>query len=496
MVGLCFLVGVLSVVAAGKESTTSTSIGPTTTTASTSVPSPHVPLLTSETFDEFISANPVSLIKFMAPWCGHCKKLAPEYEAAAIQLNKEGGIPLAEVDAAAEGELAQKYGVQGFPTLFLFRDGKSEPYNGGRTADTIVSWVKKMTGPAVSWDSDINEITKEVSGNVYVGRFKSKTSDTAKVFEDMAEQNRVAGTFHAIADKGIKAESVEVHRAGEKEPEVTKDIKDKEGLEEWVKAEAVPLFAPISGENYAAFAARSKNWVWLAADKETYDKHAADFRKASKQFRKEFNFVFLDTENFKQHAEHMLGLTSTPGVAVVMNESKYHFDKSMEDLSAKTLSAFVEKVVAGKVTRFLKSEEVPEKNDDPVKVVVGKQFSEMVFRKSADVFLEVYAPWCGHCKKLSPIWEELAERGGSDSLVIAKMDGTANEPDTPGFDFKGFPTLFFVKAGEKEPIVFEGDRTIEALIEYVNKQGTKTVKWKEAKPKKEEDEESEDKDEL
>ena len=68
--------------------------------------------------------------------CGHCKKLAPEYEQAATQLKKENPpIPLAKVDCPANQDLCQKYGVSGYPTLKIFRDGElSSDYNGPRTA--------------------------------------------------------------------------------------------------------------------------------------------------------------------------------------------------------------------------------------------------------------------------------------------------------------------------------------------------------------------------
>ena len=65
---------------------------------------------------------------------------------------------------------------------------------------------------------------------------------------------------------------------------------------------------------------------------------------------------------------------------------------------------------AGKLEPYLKSEPVPESNDGPVTVAVSKNFDEVVTNNGKDTLIEFYAPWCGHCKKLAPVFDELGNK--------------------------------------------------------------------------------------
>ena len=69
-------------------------------------------------------------------------------------------------------------------------------------------------------------------------------------------------------------------------------------------------------------------------------------------------------------------------------------------LSAEALLKFYEDYLEGKLQPFYRSEPIPESNNEPVKVVVGKTFNEIVNDNTKDVLVEFYAPWCGHCKQV------------------------------------------------------------------------------------------------
>lgn len=96
----------------------------------------NVVSLTTETFHEFVNAHPLVLAEFFAPWCGHCKALAPKYEEAATEL-KSKDIPLVKVDCTAEEDLCRSFDVDGYPTLKVFRGAEShKPYGGARQTES------------------------------------------------------------------------------------------------------------------------------------------------------------------------------------------------------------------------------------------------------------------------------------------------------------------------------------------------------------------------
>ncbi|CAM6034959.1 unnamed protein product [Sphagnum compactum] len=118
------------------------------TTAAAAADEQHVVALTAKTFDDAVGKDKAALVEFYAPWCGHCKKLAPEFEKLGEAFKSNKDVLIAKVDCDDHKPLCSKFGVTGFPTIKWFPKGSLEPkdYSGGRTVDALVEFVNNEAG--------------------------------------------------------------------------------------------------------------------------------------------------------------------------------------------------------------------------------------------------------------------------------------------------------------------------------------------------------------
>ncbi|WAR17609.1 PDIA6-like protein [Mya arenaria] len=119
--------------------------------------------LTDSNFQELvINSEDIWLVEFFAPWCGHCKNLAPQWAQAATDL--KGKVKLGAVDSTVHTVISSRYGIRGYPTIKYFpggkKDGEAQEYDGGRTASDIVSWANQKAAENVP-PPDVYEITSQ-----------------------------------------------------------------------------------------------------------------------------------------------------------------------------------------------------------------------------------------------------------------------------------------------------------------------------------------------
>ncbi|XP_037452892.1 protein disulfide isomerase-like 1-4 [Triticum dicoccoides] len=455
----------------------------------------HVLLLTGGNFTSVLAARRHVMVEFYAPWCGHCRALAPHYAAAAAHLAADGvDVALAKVDATEEHDLAQAHGVQGYPTLLFFIDGVPRDYSGERTKDAIVAWIGKKLGPAVQNLTAVDEAEKVVTGDdVAVLAFlnhlsgahsdelaaASRLEDTISFYQTTSPD--VAKLFHI--DPEAKRPSVVLLKKEEEKLTVFDGEFRASAIAEFVSANKIPLITTLTQETAPAiFDNPIKKQILLFAVAKESAKFLPIIKETAKSFKGKLLFVFVerDNEEVGEPVANYFGITGqeTTVLAYTGNEDAKKFFFTGE-ISLDSIKEFAHDFLEDKLTPSYKSDPVPESNDEDVKVVVGKSLDQIVLDESKDVLLEVYAPWCGHCQSLEPIYNKLAKYlRGIDSLVIAKMDGTNNEHPRAKPD--GFPTILFYPAGKKsfEPITFEGDRTVVEMYKFLKKHAAIPFKLK------------------
>ncbi|CAK9143239.1 unnamed protein product [Ilex paraguariensis] len=426
-------------------------------------------VLTDGNFSDFIESNQYVMVEFYAPWCGHCQALAPEYAAAATEL-KEAKVMLAKVDATEESESTEQYEVQGFPTLYFFVDGNPKPYTGQRTKDGIVTWIKKKIGPSIynittveDAERILTSLDKVVLGflDSLVGPESEELAAASRLEDDVnfyqTVNPDVAKFFHV--DPNVKRPAlVMLKKEAEKEAHYDGQF-IKSAIAEFVLDNKLPLVTTFSRESAPLiFESPIKKQLLLFAN-------SNDFEKLI------FVYVEMDNEDVGRPVSDFFGVTGDASKIIGYTGSddgkKYILDG---ELTLDKIKVFGEDFMEDKLKPFYKSDPLPETNDEDVKIVVGNNFDELVLDESKDVLLEIYAPWCGHCQALEPIYDKLAEHlHGIDSLVVAKMDGTTNEH--PNAKADGFPTILFFPAGNKsfDPITVDADRTVVGFYKFLKK---------------------------
>lgn len=458
----------------------------------------------TEAFNKFIGENPLVLAKFFTTWCGHCKRLGPEFQLAATEL-KDKDIKLVEIDCDQNQALCAEHKVEGYPTLFVFKslDSKS-PYEGGRTADEIVKYMTKELLPSsVKVTPETVDEFKAQDDTSVIGFFNDKDSNTTfSAIADASHHKYNLGYSNDLEfAKTLGATSLPAIVVLSKDgPSIVYDKEtagegfdfSQENLNLQIIRAGIAPAGEIAPETFRDYMSAKLPLGYLFYETpEQREEYAKVLLDVAKEYKSVLNIGFIDAKTFGTHATNVNLKETFPAFSIHNMESNRKYPVSQEEpITPEQVATFVKDFVAGKIEPTVKSDPLPESQDGPVYTVVGHNYEEIVFDDNKDVLIEFYAPWCGHCKKLAPTYDELGalyfdNPEYKDKVSVAKVDHTANEIEIP---IQGYPTIMLFPAGKKDsPITYQGARTLEALTEFIKENGTHKIDGaavKKAAPKK------------
>jgi len=441
-------------------------------------------------FDEGVADHDTVLVMFYAPWCGHCKRMKPEFAKAAEPLKvNDPPVTLAKVDCTEAGkDTCNKYGVSGYPTLKIFKGGElSGDYNGPREANGITKYMKGQVGEAAKVLKTVDDVEAFTEKDeVGVIAFIKDDSTLKGVFQKVSDSLRESVRFGIAEDDSIIAKykhsnAVVLFRPKHLQSKfedallVYDGSVDKPTLFQWVKLQYHGLCGHRTSDNAKDFA-QPLVVGYFEVDYQKNVKGTNYWRNRIMKVasaNRQYNYAIASKDEFQQELndygmEYVKG--DKPVVAVRDGGKKYVMK---DEFSLPNFEKFITDLKAGNVEAFVKSEEIPEQ-DGGVVVAVGKNFDEVVTDNGKDTLVEFYAPWCGHCKKLTPVYDELATKMENEEVSIVKMDATAN--DVPSeYQVQGFPTLYW-KAKSGKISKYEGGREVDDFVKYIASHSTSELK--------------------
>eukprot|EP00438_Fugacium_kawagutii_P005455 Skav215024 [mRNA] locus=scaffold966:422378:433885:- [translate_table: standard] len=175
--------------------------------------------LTKETWDAAVSGKTV-FVKFFAPWCGHCKKIKPDWDKLIKEFESSDSVLIADVDCTGGGKSkCDEVGVKGFPTLKYGDPDDLQDYNGGRSFADLQKFAQglgPMCGPG---NLDLCDDEKKKLIGEYLAMDASKRESMIK--EKEAEVEKLESDFKKFVE-GLQKQYQESSDKKDKDVEAVK----------------------------------------------------------------------------------------------------------------------------------------------------------------------------------------------------------------------------------------------------------------------------------
>uniref|UniRef100_A0AAQ5ZS45 Thioredoxin domain-containing protein n=1 Tax=Amphiprion ocellaris TaxID=80972 RepID=A0AAQ5ZS45_AMPOC len=432
-------------------------------------------------FDYLATEHETMLVKFYAPWYHHRLTCLSHFCVSPVYLTCFS--PGCQVDCTTHSETCGRFGVSGYPTLKIFRYGRdSAPYDGPRTAEGIYQYMKKQTGP----DSVLLRTKEDLQA--FVNNYDA--SIVGMVLHCLTVMSDITSVLHdcymCVSRCVLLFRPPRLSNTFEDSLVVFKDYLTIGSLRRFIRDHIYGLCPHMTLENRDRLRVRDLLTAYYDLDYHHNVRGSNYWRNrvmkvASKYGGRGLTYSVANKKDFLSELEDDFGLGTSDGGElpfVTIRTRLGHKYTMREEFTrdGQSLERFLDDYFAGRLKRYVKSEPVPERNTADVKMVVAESFDDVVNDPDKDVLIQFYSPSCPHCKKLEPVYRELAHTLYYDpKIVIAKMNAVEN--DVPlGYDVQGFPTIYFAPVGKKdEPVRYEGGRELRDFLNFLKREASHSL---------------------
>lgn len=440
----------------------------------------EVLVLTSKDYNQAISEHNYLLVQFYAPWCGHSKKLAPEFERAAQSLKEAGSrVRLAKVDATTEEALAKKMGVEGFPTLFFYENGVKYDFDGQRTHYKILDWVRKRTESPSTYIESPQPIEDALAERELAFVFWGDEFDPVyNLYKDVVKHYMDLDFFNTDSDS-VRAHfdvpkhvKISLFRKFEEKRVDYEDEYTEEAILAFLKSKTIPTLIQLN-QRYMKmiFGDRKDALILVHSIGEINERAVVAMREAAEVLKDKILVAYVNNSieiGQKVATYYHVVKDEIPMVGII------HFDEKVPEkyilrdkrITKESILEFYNDFQARKLKKEPKSAEHPDRNDDFLKVAVGITFKDLVYDDTKDVLLFVYGPNCEACRELLDNWvKPLAKKVYPvPDMRIIKLDASQNEMPIIVEKIPAF--IYFPKKNKEHPHRYTGPLIVEEVKKW------------------------------
>ncbi|KAH8923331.1 thioredoxin-like protein [Atractiella rhizophila] len=456
--------------------------------------------LRRENFTETIAKDGLTVVKYFADWCGYCRDLAPAYEEAASILKDDSRITVASVDCEADADLCFEQSVFALPTIKLFHGGEGKEYNGTRSAGDIASYARRYLEPTLSVLTAEDESSFARSDDVVLVARLDRTSTTydedERIFGQLAQEQREFVRFGVVPlSDSSKTKDFTIYQNWDNFSASLQldrgDKMEKETLETFITRESLRVMGEIEWGDIEPLkeAKMPVALLFLHGAAEEEKERIESIREVGKQYRGKINFAWSNSTKNPGLPRSANVQTSRDAISIIDFSSplvqpatpKYPMDRSLP-VDASSVAYFVSRFLGGELQPHIRSLPVPSEAEqsDGVRTIVADSLEQELWGKTEDkdVLIMFMAPWCGHCKKLKPVYEELGRlySNETDKIMISRYDAHNNDiPTSLGFQIQSYPTFKFKPAGSKTLLDYDGGREVRDFVSFIQQSAANEI---------------------